>query len=248
MHNILPQSTIKQIQMANKFLSSMEPAIRQAHQSARAFEAAGAVFQVQSAASAISPALELARENNYRYTSAVSQVVKSLNLAPVSPLLVKETISTFNQASAVLQMNSAHIKSATSYLNTTSSLNIYSQLSGVMNVASTALDHASPNVLADYKIRKSIENSIAELNDLQGETQPLQKDTIFSIFEFIKAYLVELIQTNQLITPAQLKMTLNVLDSTIFTLCLLKSEQIALIFALHFTYKFLNAILQECKQ
>lgn len=247
MHNILPQSTIKQIQMANTFLSSMEPAIRQAHQSARAFEAVGAISKMQSATSVIAPALEVARKNNYRYTSAVSQAVKSLNLAPVSPLLVKETISTFNQASTVLQMNSAHIKSAASYLNTTSSLNIYSQLSGVMNAAAIALDHASPNVLADYKIRKSIQNSVVELNGLQGETQPLQKDTIFNIIEFIKAYLVELIQTNQLITPKQLQMTLNLLDSTIFILCLLKPDQVPMLVALHLTYKLLNAILQECK-
>lgn len=247
MHNNLPQSTIKQIQTANKFLSNMEPAIRQIHQNARAFEAVGAISKMQSATSVIAPALEVARKNNYRYTSAVSQAVKSLNLAPVSPLLVKETISTFNQASALLQMNSAHIKFATSYLNTTSSLNIYSQLSGVMNAASIALDNAAPNVLADYKIRKSIENSIAELNDLQGETQPLQKDTVFSIFEFIKATLVELIQTNQLITPKQLQMTLNLLDSTIFILCLLKPNQVPMLVALHLTYKLLNAILQECK-
>lgn len=86
MHNNLPQSTIKQIQMANNFLSSMEPAIRQAHQSARALEAVGSVFQMRSAVSAIAPALELARENNYRYTSAVSQAVKSLNLAPALQL------------------------------------------------------------------------------------------------------------------------------------------------------------------
>lgn len=247
MHNNLPLSTIKQIQMANKFLSSMGPAIRQAHQSARAFEAAGAVFQVQSAASVIAPALELARENNYRYTSAVSQAVKSLNLAPASSLFRKENISSIKQASVVLQMNSSYIQAVSSHLNTTSSLAIYSQLSGVMNAASLAIDNASPNILADYKIRKSIENSIAELDDLQDGTYHLQKDTIFSIFEFIKAYLVELVQTNQLITPAQLKMTLNVLDSAIFVLCLLKPDQVPLLFALHITYKVLNAILQECK-
>lgn len=247
MHNNLPQSTIKQIQMANQFLSSMEPAIRQAHQSARAFEAIGAISKMQSAASAIAPALEVAKESNYRYTSAVSQAVKSLNLASISPLLAKETISAINQTSAVLQMNSAHIKSAASYLNTTSSLNIYSQLSGVMNAASIALDNTSPNVLADYKIRKSIESSVAELDDLQDETHHLQKDTTINIYKFIKAYLVELIQTNQLITPKQLQATLSVLDSTIFALCLLKPEQITLVLALHITYKFLNAILQECK-
>ena len=82
MHNILPQSTVEQIQTANRVLSSMEPTIRQAHQSARTFEALGSVFQMRSAVSAIAPALELARVNNYRYTSAVSQAVKSLNLAP----------------------------------------------------------------------------------------------------------------------------------------------------------------------
>lgn len=248
MRSNLPQSTIKQIQMANKFLSSMEPAIRQAHLNARAFEAVGAIHQMQAATSVIAPALKVAEENNYRYASAVSQAVKSLDLAPASSLLTKETIGAFKQASEALQVNSVHLKAVSSYLNATSSLTIYSQLSGAINAASLAIDGASPNVLADYKIRKSIQNSIAELNDLQGETQPLQKDTAFNIFEFIKTYLVELIQTNQLITPKQLQMTLNLLDSTIFTLCLLKSEQIALIFALHLTYKFLNSILQECKQ
>lgn len=247
MHNILPQSTIKQIQTANKFLLNMEPAIRQIHQNARAFEAVGAIHQMQAASSVIAPALEVARKNNYRYTSAVSQAVKSLDLAPASSLLTKETIGAIKQTSAVLQMNSAHIKSAASYLNTTSSLNIYSQLFGVINATSLAIDNASPNILADYKIRKSIENSIAELDDLQEGTYHLQKDTIFSIFEFIKAYLVELIQTNQLITPAQLKMTLNVLDSAIFVLCPLKPKQVPMLFALHITYKVLNAILQECK-
>lgn len=247
MHSNLPQSTIKQIQMANKFLSSMEPAIRQVHLHARAFEAAGAIHQMLAATSSIAPALELAGENNYRYASAVSQAVKTFNPAPASPRLTVETIGAVKQASEALQVSSAQLKAVSSHLNATSSLTIYSQLSGVINAASLAIDNASPNVLADYKIRKSIENSIAELDDLQGETHPVQKDTVFSIFEFIKATLVELIQTNQLITPKQLQMTLNLLDSTIFTLCLLKSEQIALIFALHLTYKFLNAILQECK-
>lgn len=247
MHNNLPQSAIKQVQMANKFLSNMEPAIRQVHQNARAFEAVGAIHQMQAATSVIAPALELARENNYRYTSAVSRAVKSFNLAPAFSLLTEETISAIKQSSAVLQMNSAQIEFATSHLNTTSSLAIYSQLSGVINAASLAIDNASPNVVTDYKIRKSIENSIAELDDLQDGTYHLEKDTIFSIFEFIKACLVELVQTNQLITPAQLKMTLNVLDSAIFVLCLLKPDQIPLLFALHITYKVLNAILQECK-
>lgn len=247
MNNNLPQSTIKQIQMANKFLSNMEPAIRQAHLNARAFEAVGAIHQMQAATSVIAPALKVAEENNYRYASAVSQAVKSLDLAPASSLLTKETIGAIKQASEALQVSSVHLKAVSSYLNTTSSLNIYSQLSGVINAASLAIDGASPNVLADYKIRKSIENSIAELNDLQGGTDHLQKETTFSIFEFIKTYLVELIQTNQLITPKQLKTTLNVLDSTIFVLCLLKPDQVPLLFALHLTYKVLNAILQECK-